>query len=142
MINKTAQPMVWINVSTSANWTRPAVGIVRVERALALHLRELMGADQCRLCTWQDERFIEWTPTTATESAVEDRALEALVPRGPSFDLVRPFLTRALRRYGGQATSGGKDVVRLDIPLTTKTSLQPGPGDFLISIGLLILFPQ
>jgi glycosyltransferase involved in cell wall biosynthesis len=52
----------WINVTTSAKWNRPAVGIVRMEQALALHLRQQLGNDRCRLCVWENDGFVLWTP--------------------------------------------------------------------------------
>jgi glycosyltransferase involved in cell wall biosynthesis len=62
-MNAAAYPVrTWVNVTTSAQWNRPAVGIVRVEQALALHLREQLGRDRCRLCVWENDGFAQWTP--------------------------------------------------------------------------------
>lgn len=56
-----AQPTVWMNVTTSASWNRPAVGIVRVEQSISAELSQLYGVN-FRSCIWQNGRFIEWLP--------------------------------------------------------------------------------
>lgn len=54
-------PTIWMNVTTSANWQRPPVGIVRVERSLCDELAKLYGF-RFKQCVWQGERFVEWVP--------------------------------------------------------------------------------
>lgn len=49
---------IWINVTTSRNWTRPAVGIVRVERELMAGLQEKFPQNTVKLCVWQDGGFV------------------------------------------------------------------------------------
>ena len=133
-----SKPLVWVNISTSVNWNRPAVGIVRVERALSSNLPTLLGVDQCRLCVWKDDRFIEWIPSSQSESPEVEKAIDAFLPRGPSFDLARPFLSRALQRFSQGSSkpgaSGGAHL-KLSVPLAAP-ALQPRPGDILISVGL------
>lgn len=51
-------PVVWMNVTSSRFWSRPAVGVIRVERALCAELRSLYGA-RLRLCEWRKDRFVE-----------------------------------------------------------------------------------
>lgn len=53
------QSIVWMNVSTSAKWTRPPVGIVRVERELCRQLR-LIYKERFRTCILSDGKFIEF----------------------------------------------------------------------------------
>lgn len=59
-----AEPTVtiWVNVSTSAHWRRPPLGIVRVERRLALELKEALGHDRLRFCVWDPAlgHFVPW----------------------------------------------------------------------------------
>ena len=52
---------IWMNVTTSANWHRPPVGIVRVERSLCNELVKLYGS-RFKQCIWQGDRFVEWIP--------------------------------------------------------------------------------
>ena len=46
------RPLVWMNVTTSANWRRPPQGIVRVEQELCRGLSSIYGSTfrQCVLC--------------------------------------------------------------------------------------------
>ncbi len=52
-------PLVWVNITTSLNWNRPPVGIVRVERSLAVELKKIYG-DRFRQCVWHDGEFVEY----------------------------------------------------------------------------------
>ncbi|MBL4796436.1 MAG: glycosyltransferase family 4 protein [Oleispira sp.] len=52
------KPTIWMNVTTSANWQRPPVGIVRVEQAICNGLQEIYG-DGFKRCIWQGDRFID-----------------------------------------------------------------------------------
>ena len=54
---------IWMNVTTSAHWQRPPVGIVRVERSLNAELAKLYGTT-LRQCIWQGQQFVAWTPDT------------------------------------------------------------------------------
>lgn len=54
------QPTIWMNVTTSENWVRPAVGIVRVERELRDNLAKLYPVGQFKFCIWTGEGFAEW----------------------------------------------------------------------------------
>lgn len=54
-------PTIWMNVTTSANWNRPPVGIVRVERSLCDELAKLYGA-RFKQCVWRGGRFVEYMP--------------------------------------------------------------------------------
>lgn len=55
-------PTIWMNMTTSRNWNRPPVGIVRVEQALCNELREMLGDDRFRQCLWLENRFVECLP--------------------------------------------------------------------------------
>jgi glycosyltransferase involved in cell wall biosynthesis len=131
-------PLIWINVSTSAGWNRPAVGIVRVERSLAEHLRRQLGEERCKLCIWQDDQFVEWIPTSTNTPAHIAQAVDAILPPTKTFDLARPFLTRAIQRFSVADKTGNSPSKTLHVALpTSKTSaLRPAPGDFIVSVGL------
>ena len=58
---------IWMNVTTSANWQRPPVGIVRVERSLNAELAKLYGAT-LRQCIWQGQQFVAWAPESKIEA--------------------------------------------------------------------------
>lgn len=62
----TTLPTIWMNVTTSANWQRPPVGIVRVERSLCAELEEIYG-ERFKRCIWRNGVFVEW----AAESNIE-----------------------------------------------------------------------
>jgi len=123
---------VWINVTTSINWNRPAVGIVRVEHSLVEHLQNELGIEVCKPCIWNNDRFVEWRP------GADQIARELIPPLHPTFDLVQRHLTGATR--AGSVAEGGRsqsatghlrDGHHADSQLE-----QPAPGDFLISVGL------
>jgi glycosyltransferase involved in cell wall biosynthesis len=130
------QPRVWVNVTTSVNWTRPAVGIVRVERALTNHLLEQLGSDRCKLCVWKDDRFVEWIPTIGDVPEQIKQAVNMIVPRSHSFDIVRPFVIRAFQSFSRPPMDGESNSdLHLSLP-ASQAPLHPEPGDFLISVGL------
>lgn len=125
---------VWMNVSSSAAWKRPPVGIVRVERALARELAALFEPGRFRLCVWQDDGFAEHLAGDGSDEAAAGPAVDLTLARPPSFDLVRPFVLRALQRVhpdtGEDAPSSSAAAV------VTEPVHRPRRGDFLISAGL------
>jgi len=52
------RPKIWMNVTTSANWDRPVVGVVRVERELSRELKALYGSDAFGLCIFDGDEFV------------------------------------------------------------------------------------
>lgn len=50
---------VWFNVTSSIDWKRPPVGIIRVEQSLMTALRTLYNSQEFRLCAWHEGRFVE-----------------------------------------------------------------------------------
>jgi glycosyltransferase involved in cell wall biosynthesis len=65
-------PTIWINVTTSANWHRPAVGIVRVERELRDNLRKLYPVGQFKECIWTGNGFAEFE-TSSSDAPSSDQ---------------------------------------------------------------------
>lgn len=68
-------PTIWMNVTTSANWRRPPVGIVRVERSLCAELGSLYG-ERFKQCVWQDGKFVEWRPQAKQQDNSSSTRLE------------------------------------------------------------------
>ncbi|MEG0920875.1 MAG: glycosyltransferase family 1 protein [Comamonas sp.] len=60
------KPTIWMNVTTSAGWNRPPVGIVRVEKSLVSELKEIY-LENFKLCVWNGHRFIEWDSEKSIE---------------------------------------------------------------------------
>lgn len=73
--------IVWMNVTTSINWQRPPVGIVRVEQSLCDELRNIYGAN-LKLCIWENGAFVEYIEPISTQkkekSAQKDLKVEAV----------------------------------------------------------------
>lgn len=133
-----SSPLVWMNVTTSANWDRPAVGIVRVEQALCAALSRIYG-DRFRRCVWIDDMFVEWTDSHANHVEVVEAA-DILLPRSSSFDLARRILSGRLAQFTVEATKAisGDNPTELTarIPLDAGQHTRPREGDILISVGL------
>ena len=85
-----------MNVTTSATWNRPPVGIVRVERSLAGELSKLYGS-QFKQCVWRDGEFVEWTsPPMSQQSALTQQEVQPGTAALPASDLppIFPLLPR------------------------------------------------
>ena len=80
-------PTIWMNVTTSAKWQRPPVGIVRVERSLCEELAKLYGS-RFKQCVWQGERFVEWVPRLLGPDSVDTNLQED----EPSQSSIKPAL--------------------------------------------------
>ncbi|SDH63576.1 Glycosyltransferase involved in cell wall bisynthesis [Paraburkholderia phenazinium] len=134
-----SDPIVWMNVTTSANWTRPPVGIVRVEQALCEELLKALGPNRFKACVWLDGEFVEWVPSQPDEDVATEKVVDMLLPRTPSFTMARNFIARAIRKFevdrdkSDEKINGSLDI---RIPLSTKNRLKPKAGDVLISVGL------
>lgn len=138
--SKSTLKTVWMNVSTSANWNRPPVGIVRVEQALCLELSKLLG-ERFKTCIWMDDKFVQWVPPDKQTMASEiEDAVEMLLPRTPSFDLSRRLLKRVFEGFVKNTkidgNADGVSALELSIPIGGESSMEPVAGDVLISVGL------
>lgn len=130
--------ILWMNVTTSVEWTRPPVGIVRVEQSLAKALEELLGHGRFKQCVWRDGRFVEHVAAVSSSPSIE-AALDVILPRTPTFDSSRPFLQRALERHlrkDASPASRRSGYLEVSIPLRNTEPMEPRPGDVLISAGL------
>jgi len=129
------QPLVWMNVTTSANWNRPAVGIVRVEQALCEQLARLYG-DRFRRCVWLDGEFVEFRPGQSRDNPDLKAALDQLLPPTQTFDLARKFLAGRLTQFGKRSRRTGEPSILAEIPVKNWARRKPMAGDVLVSIGL------
>lgn len=85
-------PIVWINVTTSVNWQRPPVGIVRVEQSLSAELAQLYGSN-FKYCVWDNNKFVEFIPNEQKNSNIEKKKLEVKNDQ-PKLEPIFPILPR------------------------------------------------
>jgi glycosyltransferase involved in cell wall biosynthesis len=94
-----------MNVTTSANWQRPPVGIVRVERSLCAELGKLYGAS-FRQCVWQGDRFVEWVPQLESQGVSVESTLQPASAERPAAASVLPPMFPILPRKLALAAVG------------------------------------
>ncbi len=99
-------PTIWMNMTTSANWQRPPVGIVRVERSLCAEFEKMYGK-RFRCCIWRDGFFVEWpSQASAEQNSPVPVAAEESEPQAVSTDL--PLMFPLLpRRQAAAAVAQG-----------------------------------
>jgi glycosyltransferase involved in cell wall biosynthesis len=132
-------PTVWMNVTTSANWNRPAVGIVRVEQALCAELSKSLLQTRFKQCIWSEGEFVEWIPESKHPDKRHEKVAEIIFPQSKSFDISRKFLARALRIFeqAPPAKSSAKfNCLDISVPLDARVNTKPVHGDIIISVGL------
>jgi glycosyltransferase involved in cell wall biosynthesis len=145
----TREPTIWMNVTTSANWKRPAVGIVRVEKAICEEVAKLLPDGRLRECRWQEGRFVELTQrcsTVVTESEPKGALLSSAEASASVVDPPsRPnrfarFIS--LLRNSDEIRNAAEAEVETERAGTVpgrKQTLPTDPfkaGDILISVGL------
>lgn len=108
-MTSTPAPTVWLNVTTSSNWRRPAVGVVRLETMLTEELPKLLPEGRFDLCVWRECEFVRWHappsgPTTGPAVAAalpcEELIYPALPPREAIVAIIQgglSLLPRSLR---------------------------------------------
>lgn len=104
---------IWLDVTTTLGWERPALGIVRVEAEAA---RQFLGVDSL------DIRFCRF-----------DKGL------GSYFEVTRDDISRALERLDSGGGPGGvhSSCESKNISLLPKRNIQPfDKGDIYVSLGL------
>jgi glycosyltransferase involved in cell wall biosynthesis len=130
------EPRVWMNVTTSVAWTRPPVGIVRVETEMAAALAAALGPERFRRCIWVDGQFVSWTGKREAGARDRvDRAVDSLLPNLPSLSQARQLLGQALRAHAVER-EGPDDHLAIELPTRSDNLSRPVRGDFLVSIGL------
>lgn len=101
-------PRIWMNVSTSVNWTRPPVGIVRVEQELFKALSTLLG-DRLQPCVLRNGKFVRHLGPVGTAPSHESNGVaDGMVWPDPSYDFpasstlelvkTRPIAKKSKRR--------------------------------------------
>lgn len=135
------QPTIWMNMSTSANWHRPVVGVLRVEQSLCAALAEIVPVGQFKKCIWQDGKFVEYDADLEAVPFHLKRAVDLLLPDKPTMQAARVQLLRSLQAVGVARTLDDDGMEALDISLSLNTPHEPvesGPvcGDVMVTVGL------
>ncbi len=130
------KPNIWMNVTTSANWNRPVVGIVRVEQELLRELSHLYGADQFDRCIFEGGEFIPYSDTARSAGGAEDRPFiwpdtSRHVPRSSAFD---PVFGRA-QWLSRPVKANSNAVAAVDKP-SYRDNRRIKYGDIILSVGL------
>lgn len=100
-------PTIWMNVTTSERWDRPAVGIVRVERALREALLHHYGDARLRCVVMEDGQFRR-VPQTGAPGAASPRPGDVLLDVG--LDWVR-WGADSTRHYARLRSTNGLRIV-------------------------------
>lgn len=126
-------PRIWMNVTTSSRWTRPAMGIVRVEQELVKELGRLYG-DRFALCVLKDGALVPFYSDTQDES-VETAYFwpdhSRRVPGGSAVEFSsggKTIRAVSMDRAGSYGSANGNR--------TPPGERSIGLGDIVISIGL------
>jgi glycosyltransferase involved in cell wall biosynthesis len=154
------KPTVWMNVTTTANWDRPAVGIVRVEKELSRELSRLYGEDAFSFCIFEEGEFVPYDgagdnnaqtfhkPARELAGALSNSAShfpKHLLPRSSTFDHV-PKTARWLSRWRKkrptsihETTTGFSNAQALrgnEAARSQSVQKQIQHGDIILSVGL------
>lgn len=132
MIVHNQHSTIWMNVTTSSAWNRPAVGIVRVELAICAELEKIYG-DRFKRCIWNGADFVEWQDATGGYAGIPTfiTPFEDHFPESRSFDLLRPI---SRNRSSMPVTSVNIERKTPNYPYKDKIS-KPKFNDVLISLG-------
>lgn len=140
MYSQKKSPTIWMNVTTSANWNRPPVGIVRVEQALCEELGKILGNQDFKQCIWHGGEFVEWIPKQKLDPSIE-KVVNIIFPSTESFELPKRFLARTLAALSKKSQGEKNQIldnseINVSFPLKTTSTMRPSAGDILISVGL------
>jgi glycosyltransferase involved in cell wall biosynthesis len=64
--------ITWMNVTSSFNWHRPPVGIIRVEQRLCEELKKLFPAGLFKTCIWNGTSFIDFSTESEMNISAEE----------------------------------------------------------------------
>lgn len=120
---------VWMNVTTSVNWNRPAVGIVRVERELFKALSTILG-DRLRPCVLADGKLVPYSGPIGPDGQAAPSEADAFVWPDPSYEFPQSV---TLDPVSVDRTVSRHAPIRI---ARTKPEDGIGFGDVLISVGL------
>ncbi|MFJ1269611.1 glycosyltransferase family 4 protein [Legionella lytica] len=124
-------PTVWMNVTTSVNWNRPPVGIVRVELNIAHELEKYYESTGIfKKCIWKDGYFKEYgalevQETTKANTLVKRPSIESNSKVSQWIDYF--FSSLIIPQNFSAQNSAAAPVYEPEIF---------SPGDILISMGL------
>lgn len=92
---KSFEPIIWMNVTTSVNWQRSPVGVVRVEASLGSELQKLYG-NQFKYCVWEDGAFLEYFPSNckAVVGAIPENKIKHKESTKSSLPNIYPILSK------------------------------------------------
>ena len=107
-------PRIWFNVTSGVAWTRPPVGIIKVERMICAGLEELYGSLVLHKCVWHDGRFQEWTGKLA--GAADFQPGDVLLTMGLDWDYPYPEAFRQLKDRGVGIISVCYDLIPILFP--------------------------
>jgi len=95
------RPTIWMNVTTSARWQRPPVGIVRVERSLCNELEKIYK-NHFKQCVWNGEDFVEVEARKELESILSSKAPTVSKQAEPQVQWLFPLVSKkeALKLFG------------------------------------------
>jgi glycosyltransferase involved in cell wall biosynthesis len=86
--------IIWMNLTTSEDWTRPAVGIVRTERELCAELSLLYGS-RFKKCIWLDGQFIELDISSINNKPViTENNNQSFIAKAKEYPLLYPLLSK------------------------------------------------
>lgn len=126
-------PRIWFNLTTSHNWNRPPVGIIRVETNAYAELRKLYGEDMVLPCVFIDGQFVR-----LDKEPVPDRKVNAMlaniVPESPSFDVSHNYVYRLVKFLTKTPTTSEEKATIEDYVKSQR--LRPGDGDIFVTMGL------
>jgi glycosyltransferase involved in cell wall biosynthesis len=136
-----APPTIWMNMSTSANWHRPVVGVLRVEQSLCTALAAIVPAVHFKKCIWRDGKFVEYDASLESAPVHLKRAVDTLLPDTPAMQSARVQLMRSLQTVGVEETLDDDGEEALDISFPLHGAFKPvesGPvcGDVIVTVGL------
>ena len=121
---------IWMNVTTSVNWNRPAVGIVRVEQELFKALSVMLG-DRFRPCVLSNGKFVRHMGPigqTARDLAAADA--DGMVWPDPSYDFPGSTSLDLVKTPPWTRTIGRRATVH------RRFEEEIQYGDVLLSVGL------
>lgn len=141
MQNLIARPTIWMNLTTTANWNRPAVGVVRVEQSLYAALAKILPAAYFKKCVWRDGKFVEYEPSVKTAPIPLQRVIDALLPDTPSMALARSEILRTLENADLDERLDYEGEKRFDISILNQAAKKseesaPVAGDVIVTVGL------
>lgn len=125
-----SEPRIWMNVTTSANWNRPAVGIVRVEQELFKALSAALG-ERLRPCVLRDGQLVPYSgPIGSIKSTGGQSDQKSFMWPDPSYDF--PSLGSLDPKPIAAPTTVARRPLR--VPRVQQDRIEF--GDVLISVGL------